>query len=81
MTRRAAHDWAAVWVEHRWQEVDRVVQSGLQHIHGFDLTHDRDTPNLVRHGSGDVYVHSVDAIVAALVRWEELCASHPDPTP
>jgi hypothetical protein len=73
-TRREVHEWAAPWVEERDSEVkDPMLRSALQYLHGFDLTHDSESPGVMRHGTGQRYVHSDQEIAEAFARWEENC--------
>ena len=74
VTREAVHAWTVRWVEDRWEEVsDGLVESGLQALHGFDLTYDLGRPNLVRHGPGDCHVHSDDDVRESFNRWMACC--------
>lgn len=75
VTRCEVHEWASPWVE-EWDAlvVDPMIRTGLQHLHGFDLTYDSESPSVVRHGMGKHYVHSRREIADALARWEATCS-------
>lgn len=76
-TRQEVHEWAVPWVEHHDHEIsDPMVLNGLQHLHGFDLTYDEKSPNMVRHGPGHRYVHSEQDIASSLQRWRANCATY-----
>ena len=74
VTREEVHERVAPWVEGRWREVrDIAVESGLQSLHGFDLTWDEGAPGVVRHGPGDFYFHSDEEVVDSFRRWQDFC--------
>ncbi|NRQ30873.1 hypothetical protein HII36_03340 [Nonomuraea sp. NN258] len=53
-----------------------MVRAALQHLHGFDLTHDPERPGVVRHGGTGRQVHDDAWIAERLARWEADCRHH-----
>ncbi|MET8438121.1 hypothetical protein ABZV61_36405 [Streptomyces sp900116325] len=79
VTREAMHAWAVPWAEGEGALADfedPLVETALQHLHGFDLCQDPGRPSVVWHGTsgeGEWY-HSLDDITGGLIRWQENCA-------
>ena len=80
-TRESVHDWSVPWVEgdaaHGRPE-DLMVGSGLQYLHGLDMTAKPETPNLIGHGGPGGYVLSADEVAARLEHWLGMCDEFDD---
>lgn len=79
--RREAHLWAARWIEaDDVQDLDRMVLSALQRLHGFDLVWTDVARTTVRHGGlhegSEVHVHSAGDIRQALTAWRDECRDY-----
>jgi hypothetical protein len=78
-TRESVHDWSVPWVEgeaaHR-RPKDLMVGSGLQYLHGLDMTAKPETPGLVSHGGPGIYVLPVDEVAARLEYWLGMCREY-----
>jgi hypothetical protein len=75
-SRNDVHAWAAPWAEFDPFDGQPLVETGLQSLHGFDLTSDPDRPSMLTHGGDGAYVHSDATIAAGLVRSKRYCAEH-----
>ena len=78
-TRESVHDWSVPWVEGDAGNVrprDPMVLTGLQSLHGLDMTALPATPNLVSHGGSGNYVLSEQEVVASLERWLGRCRKY-----
>ena len=74
LTREEVHAWSAAWVDSKEELDDAVVELGLVHLYGFDLSRrgPADTSNgLQKHGGGPgrVYLRPVADIAAELEQW------------
>lgn len=76
VSRDEAHRWAARWVEAEDAEVDPMVMSALQRLHGFDLVWTDAAWTVVRHGGSGAQVHSSSDIRQALATWQDDCRSY-----
>jgi hypothetical protein len=80
-TRESVHDWSVPWVEgeaaHR-RPKDLMAGSGLQYLHGLDMTAKPETPGLVSHGGPGIYVLSADEVAARLEYWLGMCREYDD---
>jgi hypothetical protein len=80
-TRESVHDWSVPWVEgdaaHN-RPKDLMVGSGLQYLHGLDMTARPETPNLISHGGPGNYVLSADEVAARLGHWLGTCREYDD---
>lgn len=77
LSREDAHALAAPWVEEHDSAInDPMAKSGLQQLHGCNLKHDLDRPNVMSHRRGEAYVHSDREIAERLVTWRENCLLH-----
>ncbi|MEU7630298.1 hypothetical protein AB0C34_09975 [Nocardia sp. NPDC049220] len=84
LTRETVHDWAARWVEDADADGPRdvMVMSGLQYLHGLDMTANPAAPNIVSHGGSNPYVLSQIEMQARLEHWLTACSeSEPLPQP
>ena len=80
-SRESVHDWSVPWVEGdaaHGHPKDLMVASGLQYLHGLDMTTTPETPNLVSHGGAGSYVLSADEITARLEYWLVMCREYDD---
>ena len=78
-TRESVHDWAAPWVEGKvpvGPPRDLLAGSGLQYLHGLDMTSMPETPNLISHGGPGGYVLSADEVAARLEYWLGQCREY-----
>jgi hypothetical protein len=55
-----------------------MVGSGLQYLHGLDMTARLETPNLISHGGLGRYVLSADEVAARLEYWLGMCREYDD---
>ena len=72
LTREQVHEWTRPWVEGDatgWHNGLGHVQNGLQHLHGYSMAYEPDTPHLIHHGPPGVYVKTRGDILADLARW------------
>jgi hypothetical protein len=80
-TRESVHDWSVPWVEGdaaHDRPRDLMVSSGLQYLHGLDMTAKPETPNLISHGGQGSYVLSVHEITTRLDHWLGMCREYDD---
>jgi hypothetical protein len=80
-TRESVHDWSVPWVEGdaaHGRPRDLMVSSGLQYLHGLDMTANPETPGSIGHGGQGNYVLSVDEIAARLDHWLVMCREYDD---
>lgn len=80
-TREQAHAWAIPWVETSPDAhcSDLMVGFGLTHLHGFDMTHDPEAPDVVGHGPPTpprVYAQSLGTLRADFEQWRRHCADY-----
>ncbi|MFF4831555.1 hypothetical protein [Streptomyces sp. NPDC001315] len=76
-SRREVHDWAEQWVGDEEDRIhDPMVRAALQRLHGFDLVADSERPGVVRHGSSQEYIWSLDEIENELQSWQAKCARY-----
>jgi hypothetical protein len=61
---------------HHAEDLDRMVLSALQRLHGFDLVWTDVARTTVRHGGSEVYVHSAGDLRQALTAWQDDCRSY-----
>lgn len=74
LTREDVHAWAAPWEGSEQDLDDAIVELGLLHLYGFDLSHrgPGDTSNVLQQhggGPGRVYLRSVADIATELDQW------------
>ncbi|PPK71144.1 hypothetical protein V5P93_003007 [Actinokineospora auranticolor] len=76
ISRDEAHRWAAPWVEGDSGVEDPMTNSGLQHLHGFDLVWVDDARTTVRHGGGGLPAHTRTDVQQAFAAWRTACDSY-----
>jgi hypothetical protein len=80
-TRESVHDWSVPWVEGSagaGPPSDTMVGTGLQYLHGLDMTALPDSANLSSHGQPGCYVLSDDEVVTRLEHWLQICRGYDD---
>ncbi|GAA2998346.1 hypothetical protein [Actinokineospora diospyrosa] len=75
ISRDAAHEWAAPWVEGELLVEDVMTDSALQHLHGFDMVWVDEARTIVQHGGAGTPVHSLAHIEITLETWRTNCDS------
>jgi len=83
-TREDTAAWTIRWVEPlRSVNTEMLVMSGLQTLHGFDITVDPADRNLIKHGGRDrgrPYYHSDEHIASCFTEWlDQLAEFDEDP--
>ncbi|MBM7773967.1 hypothetical protein JOD54_004171 [Actinokineospora baliensis] len=76
VSREEAHAWAEPWVEGDSGSGDVMTDSGLQHLHGFDLVWVDDDRTITQHGGIGPRVHSAADIERAFTAWQAACDSY-----
>jgi hypothetical protein len=74
-TREIVHAWAVPWVEGDADvgpPQDIMVGTGLQYLHGLDMTGDPSSLELISHGGPGGYVLSDNEVSARLEHWLEM---------
>lgn len=78
-TRESVHDWSGPWVEGKAKvgpPRDVMVGTGLQYLHGLDMTAAPALPNLISHGGSGSYVLSDSEVAARLEHWLGMCRDY-----
>jgi hypothetical protein len=78
-TRESVHDWSVPWVEGEFAigpPRDLMAGTGLQYLHGLDMTADPGSPGLIGHGGSGRYVLSGDEMAGTLAHWLALCRDY-----
>ena len=75
LSREDVHAWSVRWVERGDLDppTDPVVESGLQDLHGLDMTSVPGRPGFVDHGGPGPYRLSEDEVAEKLTRWLAYC--------
>jgi hypothetical protein len=74
VTREAGHDWAEPLMFAAYEtKPDALAMSGLQYLHGFDMTSEGTAHRSIAHGPPGDYVKSMAEIAADLDRWIANC--------
>lgn len=74
LDRREVHEWASPWLAN--DTLDLMVTTALQHLHGFALRRQRDTPSVLSPDADGDFVHTMSDIESALARWRRQCREH-----
>jgi hypothetical protein len=83
-TRESVHDWSVPWVERIdvGRPGDSMVMSGLQYLHGLDMTAGATAPGgagpYVAHGGPDPYLLSDREVATGLNHWLGICREYDD---
>lgn len=74
-----AHEWAARWIEGIAGDTppaDPLIESGLQYLHGLDMTIDPTAPSVVFHGGPRPYLLADEEVQARLTHWQQTCRDY-----
>jgi hypothetical protein len=80
-TRENVHAWSAPWVEGSvgvGRPHDVMVGTGLQYLHGLDMTADPGSPSVIGHGGPGSYVLSDHEVRAHFEHWIGMCREFDD---
>ena len=78
-TRESAHDWSVPWVEGdrgAGPPADVLAGTGLQYLHGLDMTANPEAPHFISHGGNGSYVLSEVEVAARLDHWLHVCSQY-----
>jgi hypothetical protein len=73
MSREDAHDWAEPLMFAEAPSQDVMVMSGIQHIHGLDMSYRSDDGRIVSHGPPGAYMRTLAEVRADLDHWRDRC--------
>ncbi|MGH8962041.1 MAG: hypothetical protein ACRDWT_12775 [Jatrophihabitantaceae bacterium] len=79
VTREAAHDWAEPLMFAEYEpdaKPDVLAMSGVQYLHGFDLTSEDAEHRFLAHGLPGYYLKTMADIEADLDRWLANCREY-----
>ncbi|MFN8167525.1 MAG: hypothetical protein U0S36_01930 [Candidatus Nanopelagicales bacterium] len=73
LSREEAHAWAEPFVLADTPSEDVMVMSGLQSIHGLDMTERSEDGTLIGHGPPGPYVRTLEEVRDVLDNWRARC--------